>query len=275
MVVCAKLSTLEVLEARRFDKIKPVRDSLTEALQLWKMVAGKGEDGPTVDPQVNDADTSGLADVSKLPMNTISDSILGQSAAKPLLSAEAFENEFLEFPPVELLHEQELVDADTLYMMPPSGCQSHLQLPGLACVPIVALHFSHAMMAKRCLVLVLATGLLFILIQPPIALSWTYHSEVIKAARLSTDDISIYGFMASKPTWPSWLLIATILLTIAALTSIIPINTKVLPWVFALLVALFPVTYLLEGQVRIKSLLVESGVGDVGEDESKLITLVF
>ncbi|KAK1370189.1 hypothetical protein POM88_036281 [Heracleum sosnowskyi] len=65
----------------------------------------------------------------KLPMNTISDSILGQSAAKPLLAAEAFGNEFLEFPPVELLHEQELVDADMLYMMPPSGCQSNLQLP--------------------------------------------------------------------------------------------------------------------------------------------------
>ncbi|KAK1399618.1 hypothetical protein POM88_009481 [Heracleum sosnowskyi] len=205
-------------------------------------------------------------------------------------------------------------------------------LTGLACVPIVALHFSHAMLAKRCLVLVVATCLLFILIQPPIALSWTYHSEVIKVARLSTDDISIYGFMASKPTWPSWLLIAAILLTIAAVTSIIPIkyivelrsfysismgialgiyisaeyflqaailralivvtmvcasvfvvfthfpsasSTKVLPWVFALLVALFPVKYLLEGQVRIKSLLAESGVGDVGEDESKLTTLVF
>lgn len=204
-------------------------------------------------------------------------------------------------------------------------------LTGLACVPIVALHFSHAMLAKRCLVLVVATGLLFILIQPPIALSWTYHSEVIKAARLSTDDISIYGFMASKPTWPSWLLIAAILLTIAAVTSIIPIkyivelrsfysismgialgiyisaeyflqaailhalivvtmvcasvfvvfthfpsasSTKVLPWVFALLVALFPVTYLLEGQVRIKSILAESGVGDVGEDDSKLTTLL-
>ncbi|KAL8098611.1 microtubule-associated protein TORTIFOLIA1 [Apium graveolens] len=65
-------STLEVLEARRFDKIKPVRDSLTEALQLWKMVAGKGEDGPTDDPQssVNDADTSGLADVSKRHPNS-------------------------------------------------------------------------------------------------------------------------------------------------------------------------------------------------------------
>ena len=33
-------------------------------------------------------------------------------------------------------------------------------------------------------------------------------------------------------------------------------------------------TYLLEGQVRIKSLLAESGVGVVGEDESKFTTLL-
>uniref|UniRef100_A0A5B7B8U7 No exine formation 1 n=1 Tax=Davidia involucrata TaxID=16924 RepID=A0A5B7B8U7_DAVIN len=204
-------------------------------------------------------------------------------------------------------------------------------LTGLACVPIVALHFSHVMSAKRCLVLVVATGLLFILMQPPIPLSWTYRSDLIKAARQSADDISIYGFMASKPTWPSWLLIAAILLTLAAVTSIIPIkyivelraiysiaigialgiyisaeyflqaailhalivitmvcasvfvvfthfpsasSTKLLPWVFALLVALFPVTYLLEGQVRIKSILGDGGVGDVGEDDYKLPTLL-
>ncbi|KAB5534800.1 hypothetical protein DKX38_017886 [Salix brachista] len=40
------LSTLTVLEACRFDKIKPVRDSMTEALQLWKKIAGKGEGVP-------------------------------------------------------------------------------------------------------------------------------------------------------------------------------------------------------------------------------------
>ncbi|XP_065862339.1 microtubule-associated protein TORTIFOLIA1 [Euphorbia lathyris] len=38
-------STLTVLEACRFDKIKPVRDSMMEALQLWKKIAGKAEDG--------------------------------------------------------------------------------------------------------------------------------------------------------------------------------------------------------------------------------------
>ncbi|KAK3021110.1 hypothetical protein RJ639_045494, partial [Escallonia herrerae] len=204
-------------------------------------------------------------------------------------------------------------------------------LTGLATIPIVALHFTHVMLAKRCLVLVIATGLLFILMQPPIPLSWTYHSDVIKAARLSADDISIYGFIASKPTWPSWLLIVAILLTLAAVTSIIPIkyivelrmfysiamgialgvyisaeyflqasilhalvvvtmicasvfvvfthfpsalSTKLLPWVFALLVALFPVTYLLEGQVRIKSILAESGPGDMGEEDNTLSTLL-
>lgn len=177
----------------------------------------------------------------------------------------------------------------------------------------------------------MATGLLFIVMQPPIPLSWTYHSELIKAARQSADDITIYGFMASKPTWPSWLLIAAILLTLAAVTSIIPIkyivelrtfysiaiglalgiyisaeyflqaailhvliivtmvctsifvvftqfpsasSTKILPWVFALLVALFPVTYLLEGQVRIQNIFAEGGVADVGEEDSKLTTLL-
>ncbi|THG19650.1 hypothetical protein TEA_024663 [Camellia sinensis var. sinensis] len=204
---------------------------------------------------------------------------------------------------------------------------SCILVTGLACVPIVALHFSHVMSAKRCLVLIVATGLLFVLLQPPIPLSWTYHSDIIKAARQSADDISIYGFMTSKPTWPSWLLITAILLTLAAVTSVIPIkyivelrafysiaigiaigvyiaaeyflqaailhvlivitmvctcvfvvfthfpsasSTKLLPWVFALLVALFPVTYLLEGQVRIKNLL-----GDSGEEEdNKLATLL-
>lgn len=185
--------------------------------------------------------------------------------------------------------------------------------------------------AKRCLVLIVATGLLFILLQPPIPLSWTYHSDLIKDARQSVDDVSIYGFMTSKHTWPSWLLIAAILLTLAAVTSVIPIkyivelrtfysismgialgvyiaaeyfpqaailhilivitmictsvfvvfthlpsasSTKLLPWMFALLVALFPVTYLLEGEVRIKNILGNSGIGDGEIEGSKLTTLL-
>ncbi|KAL3655910.1 hypothetical protein CASFOL_000306 [Castilleja foliolosa] len=206
---------------------------------------------------------------------------------------------------------------------------SCILLIGLACVPIVALHFSHVMSAKRYLVLVVATGLLFILMQPPIPLAWTYHSDLIKSARQSADDISIYGFMALKPTWPSWLLIAAILLTLTGATSIIPIkyivelrtfyaiaigislgiyisaeyflqaailhaliivtmvctsvfvvfthlpsasSTKLLPWIFALIVALFPVTYLLEGQVRINKTWI--GDEDITDEDSKIATLL-
>ncbi|KAG7594787.1 Armadillo-type fold [Arabidopsis thaliana x Arabidopsis arenosa] len=43
-------STLTALEACRFDKIKPVRESLSEALNVWKNIAGKGESG-TLDDQ--------------------------------------------------------------------------------------------------------------------------------------------------------------------------------------------------------------------------------
>ncbi|XP_042517990.1 microtubule-associated protein TORTIFOLIA1-like [Macadamia integrifolia] len=38
-------STITVLEACRFDKVKPVRDSITEALQQWKKIGGKEVDG--------------------------------------------------------------------------------------------------------------------------------------------------------------------------------------------------------------------------------------
>ncbi|XP_068664695.1 uncharacterized protein [Aristolochia californica] len=199
---------------------------------------------------------------------------------------------------------------------------SYILLTGLACIPIVTIHFSHVQSAKRFLVLVVATGLLFILVQPPVPLSWALESELIRASHQPADDISIYGFVSSRPTWPSWLLIATILLTLSAVTSIIPIkyvaelrafyavgvgmtlgiyicaeyflqvvvihalivaavvcatvfmvfthlpsasSTRFLPWVFALLVALFPVTYLLEGQFRVT---IGEGEGD------KLTTLL-
>ncbi|KAI3889084.1 hypothetical protein MKW92_046351, partial [Papaver armeniacum] len=185
--------------------------------------------------------------------------------------------------------------------------------------------------AKRCILLVLATGLLFILLQPPVPLSWAFHSDIIRAAHISVDDVSIYGPVTSKPTWPSWLLIAAVLLTLSALTSIIPIkyivelrvfysigvgialgvyisaeyffqatmlhalivttivctsvfvvfthfpsasSTRLLPWIFALLVALFPVTYLLEGQIRMKSLADMGGIGEAGEEDKKLTMLL-
>ncbi|QHO18274.1 uncharacterized protein DS421_11g319070 [Arachis hypogaea] len=46
LVADGAASTVAVLEDCRFDKIKPVRDSMTEALQLWKNIAGKGDGSP-------------------------------------------------------------------------------------------------------------------------------------------------------------------------------------------------------------------------------------
>ncbi|KAI4306071.1 hypothetical protein L6164_029381 [Bauhinia variegata] len=58
-------STVAVLETCRFDKIKPVRDSMTEALQAWKKIAGKG-DGASDDPKASsDGENPQLAVLSE------------------------------------------------------------------------------------------------------------------------------------------------------------------------------------------------------------------
>ncbi|CAN6557912.1 unnamed protein product [Malus baccata var. baccata] len=58
-------STLTVLESCRFDKIKPVRDSMTEALQFWKKIAGKGEDEAPNDKKVSSHENSESAELSE------------------------------------------------------------------------------------------------------------------------------------------------------------------------------------------------------------------
>ncbi|RWR94893.1 microtubule-associated protein TORTIFOLIA1-like protein [Cinnamomum micranthum f. kanehirae] len=50
LVADGAASTITALESCRFDKVKPVRDSMTEALQQWKKIAGKG-DGASEDPK--------------------------------------------------------------------------------------------------------------------------------------------------------------------------------------------------------------------------------
>ncbi|CAN1800425.1 Microtubule-associated protein TORTIFOLIA1, partial [Linum perenne] len=54
-------STLTALEACRFDKIKPVRDSMNEALQLWKKIAGKEDGGVSDDQKASPLDITKLS----------------------------------------------------------------------------------------------------------------------------------------------------------------------------------------------------------------------
>ncbi|KAJ8458199.1 hypothetical protein OPV22_031125 [Ensete ventricosum] len=53
-------ATITALDACRFDKVKPVRDSMMEALQLWKKIKGQGEDGTSGDKK--DSRNSDLTD---------------------------------------------------------------------------------------------------------------------------------------------------------------------------------------------------------------------
>ncbi|XVF77549.1 hypothetical protein PTKIN_Ptkin14bG0053900 [Pterospermum kingtungense] len=64
-------STIEVLEGCRFDKIKPVRDSMTEALQLWKKIAGKGEDGAADDQKALSHDSVSKDKGGSIPDKTV------------------------------------------------------------------------------------------------------------------------------------------------------------------------------------------------------------
>ncbi|XWS11200.1 hypothetical protein CRYUN_Cryun38cG0063700 [Craigia yunnanensis] len=59
--------TITVLEGCHFDRMKPVRDSMTEALQLWKKIAGKGEDGAADDQKAlfHDGDNAQSAESSE------------------------------------------------------------------------------------------------------------------------------------------------------------------------------------------------------------------
>ncbi|XP_075487270.1 microtubule-associated protein TORTIFOLIA1-like isoform X4 [Primulina tabacum] len=61
-------STLNVLESCRFDKIKPARESITEALQILKKIAGKG-DGSSDDNKTSshEGDATDPSDRNDLP----------------------------------------------------------------------------------------------------------------------------------------------------------------------------------------------------------------
>ncbi|KAE8723530.1 Microtubule-associated protein TORTIFOLIA1 [Hibiscus syriacus] len=57
--------TITVLEGSRFDRMKPVRDAMTEALQLWKKIAGEGDAGAADDQKSRDGDNTKSAESSQ------------------------------------------------------------------------------------------------------------------------------------------------------------------------------------------------------------------
>ncbi|GLJ45910.1 hypothetical protein SUGI_0966700 [Cryptomeria japonica] len=89
-------------------------------------------------------------------------------------------------------------------------------LSGLGCFPIVSHHFSHILLARRVLLLVVVVGVLLIYMQPPLPQAWTFKSKFMYISDYSVDDITIYGLVEKKASWPSWLLIGIIMVSLAA-----------------------------------------------------------
>ncbi|XP_027340908.1 TORTIFOLIA1-like protein 1 isoform X3 [Abrus precatorius] len=87
--------TVAALEASRFDKIKPVRDSITEALQLWKKVAGNGDGSPDDSkPSSGRYSLSETSDLKKVDINektdpSVKDSSSSSSNMDPTAKAKA------------------------------------------------------------------------------------------------------------------------------------------------------------------------------------------
>lgn len=169
------------------------------------------------------------------------------------------------------------------------------------------------------MVLVVTLGICLVYIEPPVPRGWVLSQYRTYQRTYYPDELAIYGMTTTHPTWPSWLLVATIVTSLAALTSALPIqhfvelrlfyavgvgasggiylcaqyfyqtpllhallvaaivcasvflifthlpsasSPRFLPWVFALLVALLPVMYLVEGQIRAAT----------SSEEDKLVT---
>lgn len=108
---------------------------------------------------------------------------------------------------------------------------SHSLLLGLlllacvtACLPIITNHFPHVQASRRAAVLVVAASLLFIALQPPVPVGGHLLWDDKHMPDTEPDDSTIYGSTVHSPSWSAWLLWASLLATLAAATSALPVT---------------------------------------------------
>lgn len=92
-------------------------------------------------------------------------------------------------------------------------------------------------LAKKWLLLTVSFGFLLIFLQPPIlgVPSWWSKSRTVD----TPDDEILYGSTTTNSSWPVWLLVWTILLSLASLTSVLPVQHVVeLRLLYAVIVGL-------------------------------------
>eukprot|EP00899_Mesostigma_viride_P019112 jgi/Mesvir1/27201/Mv07047-RA.1 len=104
---------------------------------------------------------------------------------------------------------------------------------GAACLPIAYLHFPTTFVLRRMVVLILATGVLFLTLCPPLPSVATslWQSSAAPPPEHLLDDVAIFGpggdaaMLASfSYGWPTWFLMLTILLVLAAALEAVPIH---------------------------------------------------
>ncbi|OMP04438.1 Armadillo-like helical [Corchorus olitorius] len=83
MIADKVASTITVLENCRFDRMKPVRDSMTEALQLWKLIGGKGEDGAADEQKASSHDGDNSQPAESSEKNGLKSSNAGDKKTDP------------------------------------------------------------------------------------------------------------------------------------------------------------------------------------------------
>ncbi|KAL4310966.1 hypothetical protein GQ457_01G005850 [Hibiscus cannabinus] len=76
-------STITLLDDCRFDRMKPVRDAMTQALQLWKKIAGEGGDGAADEQKALSHDGDNLQSAESSQKNDLKNKKVGDNRTEP------------------------------------------------------------------------------------------------------------------------------------------------------------------------------------------------
>ncbi|XP_047065913.1 TORTIFOLIA1-like protein 1 isoform X1 [Lolium rigidum] len=116
--------TIAALEACRFDKVRPVRDSVTDAVQLWKQLTGEdtNADGKNKEPTGSEAKLDSPSNNEKTKGSSIAEKAAVLLKKRPTLNDRELNPEFF-----QKLETRTTDDLAVEVVVPRKTLQSHLQ----------------------------------------------------------------------------------------------------------------------------------------------------
>uniref|UniRef100_A0ACD5UZZ8 Uncharacterized protein n=1 Tax=Avena sativa TaxID=4498 RepID=A0ACD5UZZ8_AVESA len=115
--------TIAALEACRFDKVRPVRDSVIDAVQLWKQLTGEDtNDGKNKEPTGSDAKLDSPSNSEKAKGSSIAEKAAVLLKKRPTLTDRELNPEFF-----QKLETRTTDDLAVEVVVPRKTLQSHLQ----------------------------------------------------------------------------------------------------------------------------------------------------